>query len=140
MVNNVLKDKYLTIDTLKALPKDKLTEYCLIDGDAKDWSVDINAEIEDKEMYKNLRSLFGRTLDYMAQKIFNTCSPWLPENKKLNPKLLFTLQSILEKDKVNLMTVATTGKANKYILDSTLELTALVGKAFENTLSNENNI
>lgn len=140
MVNNVLKDRYLTIDALKALPKDKLTEYCLIDGKVNDWSNDINTEIESKEIYKNLRSLLGRNLDYMAQKIFNTCSPWLPENKKLNPRLLFTLQSVLEKDKANLIKVATTGKASPYIMESVLELTSVIGKTFENTVTNENTL
>ena len=63
-------------------------------------------------------------------------SKWIPEGKKLNPKLIYTLQTILERNKAQLRNVALTGKANAYLLKCCSSLTELINKAFEDELTN----
>ena len=126
-----LKDRYFTADQLAQLSAETLHKYCFIDGDVEEWDDDFNNELySDEVRYKMMLALFGQPLSYLQTRIYMTVSPWLAEGKKLNPKLLYTLQSILMKNPTATRTAALTGKANKFLVDSCHDFAAIMEKAF----------
>ena len=133
--NLTLQNKYLTADQLNSLSSEQIYNYCFIDGQKEEWETDYDDEIINNiEKYSILKTLSGEPLGFIKTKIDMTMSEWIPEGKKLNPKLVYTLQSILAKNPAQVRNVALTGKANFYIVKSCTSLTQLINKAFEDEL------
>lgn len=133
--NSTLQNKYLTADQLRALSSEQVYDYCFIDGRKEDWETDYDDEIiNNLSNYPILQSLSGQPLGYIKTKIDMIMSQWIPAGKKLNPKLVYTLQSILEKNPAQVRNVALTGNANLFISRTCINLTQIINKAFENEL------
>ena len=136
-VNQYLSNRYLTADELEALSSKDVYSYCFIDGKKSEWSQDYYSEICDNiDRYDSMQTLSGEPLGYIKTRIYINMSKWIPEGKKLNPKLIYTLQTILERNKAQLRNLALTGKANVYLSKCCSNLTELINKAFEDELSN----
>lgn len=134
--NLALQNKYLTAEQLNALSSENVYNYCFIDGQKQEWENDYDDEIiNNLNNYPILQSLSGEPLGFIKTKIDMIMSQWIPEGKKLNPKLVYTLQSILAKNPAQVRNVALTGKANSYISKSCINLTKIINKAFEDELT-----
>ena len=134
--NLTLQNKYFTADQLRSLSSENVYNYCFIDGAKEEWDTDYDAEIINNiDNYGILKSLSGEPLGFIKTKIDMIMSEWIPEGKKLNPKLVYTLQSILAKNPAQVRNVALTGKANSYISKSCINLTQIINKAFEDELA-----
>ena len=86
-----------------------------------------------------MQTLSGEPLGYIKTRIFVNVSKWIPEGKKLNPKLIYTLQTILEKNPSQLRTASLTGKATAYLSKCCSGLTELINKGFEDEVTNNIN-
>lgn len=127
-----LRNRYFTVEQLNAMSSEDLNAYCFIPGDKADWDVEFNQEICDNiEKYEILKTLSGEPLGYIKTKIDFILAPWIPDGRKLNPKLLYTLQSILAKNPAQTRNAALTGKTNAFVIKSCLKLTTIIEKAFE---------
>lgn len=132
--NIALEKRFLTSDQLSNLTEEELYKYCFIAGKKEEWDTDFNKELVDNiEKYELLKTLSGVPLSYIKTKINMIMSNWLPEGTKLNPRLLYALQSILAKDEKQTRAVALTGTANSHVSDSCIALTTIINKAFEYT-------
>lgn len=131
--NNVsFQNRYLTAEQLNSLSTENLYDYCFIKGNKKDWELDFNKEICDNmDRYPLLSTLAGKPLGYILTKIDMTMSPWIPEGRKLNPKLIYSLQTLIAKNPSQVRDSALTGKANAFISASCTNLTKIINKAFE---------
>ena len=130
--NSAFTNRYLTAEQLNAMSNEDINKYCFINGNRTEWETDFNDEICDNiDRYELLKTLSGRPLSYIKTKIAYNLLNWLPEGKKLNPKLLFTLQSILAKNKVEVRNASLKGTANQHISTSCTNLTEIINKAFE---------
>ena len=139
-VNYAFANRYLSADQLNSMSSEEVYNYCFINGNKEDWDTDFNAEICDNiERYDILKTLSGEPLGYIKTKIDMIMLKWVPDGKKLNPKLLYTLQTILERNKAQVRNVALTGKANSYISKSCINLTEIINKAFANELTQDEN-
>lgn len=133
--NIALTKRFLTADELSNLSESDLYKYCFIAGEKEDWETDFNEEIVDNiEKYGLLKTLSGVPLSYIKTKINIIMSNWLPEGTKLNPRLVYSLQSILAKDEKQTRQASLTGTANAHISDSCVALTTIINKAFEYTV------
>ena len=130
--NTAFEKRYLTSEQLDSMSSEDINRYCFIDGDKKDWDDDFDNEICDNlEHYQLLKTLSGNPLGYIKAKIDYNMSSWLPEDKKLNPRLLYTLQSILSRNKIQVRNASLTGKPNSHIMDSCTNLTSIINKSFD---------
>ena len=135
---SAFQNKYLSADQLRAMTSEEVYNYCFVDGRKEEWDTDYNDEIVNNiEQYGILQSLSGEPLGFIKTKIDMIMSEWIPNGKKLNPKLVYTLQTILAQNKAQVRNVALTGRANSYISKSCTSLTQIINKAFENELVNE---
>ena len=135
MAKNVaLEKRFLTSEELSSLTEAELYKYCFIEGKKEEWDTDFNKEIVNNiEKYESLKALSGVPLSYIKTKIDYQMSNWLPKGTKLNPRLLYSLQTILEKDEKHLREAGLTGTTNSHISDSCIALTTIINKAFEYT-------
>ena len=137
-VNPNLSNRYLSADELEAMSSKDVYSYCFISGNKSEWSHDYFSELCDNiDRYDSMQTLSGEPLGYIKTRIYMNMSKWIPEGKKLNPKLIYTLQTILERNKTQLRNVALTGKANAYLSKCCSSLTELINKAFEDELTND---
>ena len=126
-----LENRYFTAEQLNAMSAEDLNRYCFVSGKKEDWDNDFNKEICDNiDRYDILKTLSGEPLGYIKTRIDMTMFPWIPEGKKLNPKLLYALQTILAKNPAQTRNAALTGKTNSFIIKSCLKLTEIIEKAF----------
>ena len=131
-VNQNLKDRYFTAEQLKAMSSADINRYCFIPGSKSDWTNDFNAEVVNNiQNYDLLKTLSGKPLSYVMKKFEYNLFKWIPNGKKLNPKILYTLQSILETNIVEVRNASLTGTANSFISSSCTKLTEIINKAFE---------
>lgn len=129
--SSLFQNRYLTEFQLNAMSDAEIYKYCFVPGKKEEWDVDFNREISDNlERYNILKTLSGKPLSYIKTKIYYNMSTWLPEGKKLNPKLLFTLQSILSKNLVEVRNASLTGISNPHLSQSCIKLTEIINKAF----------
>lgn len=127
--------EYYTPVQLESMTSEQLYKYCFISGNKEDWDEDFNNEIlKNIGHYQILKSLSGEPLSYIKTKISFKMQNWIPEGKKLNPKLLYTLQAILMRNNVETRNSALTGKANAHVSDSCAALTTIINKSFDYTL------
>ncbi|MBE5741638.1 MAG: hypothetical protein E7351_03850 [Clostridiales bacterium] len=124
--------QYYRFDKLYSLSSQELHQYCFIDGSKDDWEKDFNDEILDNEkIYADgLLSLEGVPLNYILSRIGNNILPWIPSDKKLNAKILYTLNTILITKKDKVRDAALTQQATKHIKESCAALTTIINKAF----------
>lgn len=133
--NTSISNRYLTADELMSLSSANVYSYCFINGSKEEWSSDFYSEICDNiERYDSMQSLSGEPLGYIKTRINMNMSKWIPEGKKLNPKLIYTLQTILERNPAQLRTLALTGKATAYLSKCCSGLTELINKGFDDEL------
>ncbi len=135
MANSVnliaFQNRYLTAKELNAMSNENIYKYCFVRGSKTDWDTDFNDEIcNNIEKYDLLKTLSGDPLSYIKTKIDYNMSNWIPVGKKLNPKLLYTLQTIIETDRVSVRNASLTGKINNHIADSCTRLTGIINKGF----------
>ncbi len=134
--NNIpLTKKFLTANELSSLSSKNIERYCFLPGNKTAWETEFNAEIIDNiEKYEILKTLSGEPLSYIKSKIFMIMSNWLPKGTKLNPRLCYTIQDIISKNKTETRNASLTGETNEHIMKSCIALTTIINKAFENSI------
>ena len=121
-MTNPISKQFLTFEQLNSMTKQELYDYCLIDGTMDSWEVDCTNEIvANIDKYGILKSFNGAPFNYIISKWVYTVETYLPVGKKLNARLLYSLENLIKQNKKECMATASAKKPTKYILDTCIK-------------------